>query len=1473
MAYIKQTGFSPGGRYTVQVRAKSKTDPTRISEWSNVYSFTTSGDTIPPAPVTDLTMVSEGSSFIAKWKAPTTNANGTVCTDLAGYWIYFANTDNPTQITRELFTTDASFTLDFVSNKEMFGVAHGNLTAVVKAVDQMGNRSTKTEVEASNPRPADVTGLVVTPGVENISINWDKNTTDLDLVGYEVHVSTTGASFTPSGSTLKFSGPGTSFVLPSSNPVPHHVKVRAVDIFGLYSQNDAYAVATPKTTTGSDGTPPGAPTAVAISEEPDGRNSTVKLSWTAPVDTDLDHFEVRYSVDNVDWSYVNIPAGTNSVKITGLRPATAYYVSVRAVDFSGNRSAWVNAPTYPYTTGADSTPIPTPSAPVAMSGVSKVLVAHTLEDTTGTFMTGIARLEIHMQNDNSAPAPGPFSRLAEISTAGSTMGVSTLISLVTEPDTEYYWYVVAVGENGLKSLPSAITLSTPGLIEGAYIADATIDDAKINNLSANKLEANSAFINDLYIRSKLTIDDATGEIRSSNYDAGLGTGWRINKSGITINEGIIKAKALEIQSSPNIIPAHYSGFEFNKAMYSNTSDVVNNAFMFVSEPSMRITTSVDAKYGNQSLQVTDTSTGETNIGLSAPGGYPVDVDALQTYIVSAYVKNLSASVRTLSICAEMNGGRWVIAAKNVAPSDGWVRIHVLVPLTATETKMRVEIYKGAGSAATYLVDGVQVERQIGAQTTPGNYAPPGLTSMAGEGIVTGSIRSSSPAIGGDGSPITGQPAWSLNTQGNMQVGDALIRGNLIVGAGADTTNSVVKSSNYLAGVSGWIIKGDGDVEFNNGTFRSTLLLERITGGITLRLKGSVADNIIYTPGSTTNTTTIATPMLSGQHYAYDRTLQTGGWYVPTVPNQNKKMRFSVGPTSAKNFVIQTNDNDTDGIYGSLPPDNTLLNTLTLGEQINYQQAPVIREASGLNHLLYQRENPTAQIRLPNGGLLTTTNFYYNTNYVGNTNLLNIRSPFTPDSNNKQNSLTEYFSRAENTMEAQAAYYSPAKNLMTTPWDYSLGSGNIWGTTPSYNDQVGPGTGGVTTFGSIGVTGWALSGMMLDSNYKIPCFLVNLNPTASNNCGFYFMTTSQSVATTPHTGFRRGNTYIFSIFIRNNLVLSGTTGTSPGQFTLTMGLRMQTTGTSFIDYPASVVVEAGKAQRVSVAITLPAGSPEFNRCTPYLLFPAFGSANSNRQIAVSRPQIEQKTWGANPNPDVANSNAPTAWGPAANGTRSENYSALKLVTQSNSDWLYDAYGRYDPDQSSSYAAEAVKTYREAPNYLDIQFDRKSIKSNGSYAGESNSTVYRFSEAGIMYPGAYEPMRPSGIEVTFNNRNLAPNTRTELTDFTMLSTMTTYGADDIRREGNNGLKFMRTGFYMIHCGVNVPSDQDLLWMTFDLNNVPFHSQGIGRIYTAGMNSATVKFFNRGEVFRAYMNSGPANGATRTVEGPRIAIVRIA
>lgn len=837
MAQIKETGFFPGQRYRVQVRAKSKSDPNVVSDWSNILTFTTSADTIPPKPPSDLVLTPEGTSFIAKWKKPTQNINNTVCTDLRGFFVSFHNTDDPDEETREVFTADESFTLDFDTNQEMFGVPRGKLTIKVSSVDHMGNRSEPATASAENPRPANVEGLVVTNALESLAINWDANTTDSDLAGYEVHSSTSGPDYVPGPDTRRYFGMGTSFILSASNPVVHYIKVRAVDVFGLYSEEDALAEGMPKTTTGMDNTPPGVPTSFEVANFGGGNLATVKATWVAPLDSDLDHYVLRYGKSTVDWSYINIPADAEEAIVNNLDPGEDYFFGIKAVDHSSNSSQWANASEYPFQTQIDTTPPNKPSAPAVYASPSgMVAVAHSMRDVSDNIMERIDQLEIHMSFTEEV-SPGELTRVSEITVAGYTDYVSALVTMpVREDDHELYWWVVAQDRSGNRSEPSDAVMAVPGLIEGAYIADATINDAKIQNLSAAKLNAGSAFINDLFIRSKLEIDNDFGLIQSSTYSAQNNTGWKIDRNGITINEGVIRGQAIELQSSPNIAPTQFSDFEFNREFYCNPNTNVPTNELTPPNATMRVNTHATAKFGNQSLRFWDgAGTSNRKLTLSRPGVFNVEIAGGQTYIASLYVKNNLGAARSVRLEMESQSGEVFSSSTVATPANSdWIRVSVAGEFSFAASSIRVSVVAIQTVDIDFLIDGLQIERKTGVLTDPSPWSPNGMTIIDGGAITTGSIRSSAPAAG-----IPTQPAWSLNTQGNLQVGDALVRGRLLVGAGSDLSNSLVQSTDYSPGSSGWVIRGDGTVEFNNGVFRGQLGAETVTAD-------SLASNLVLT---------------------------------------------------------------------------------------------------------------------------------------------------------------------------------------------------------------------------------------------------------------------------------------------------------------------------------------------------------------------------------------------------------------------------------------------------------------------------------------------------------------------------------------------------------------------------------------------------------------------------------------------------
>ena len=119
----------------------------------------------------------------------------------------------------------------------------------------------------------------------------------------------------------------------------YNIRVKAVNEIGVSS---AYVSATP--TAATDTTAPNVPSSVSAT----GQFEAISVNWTNPTASDFSHVDVYQSTSSGGtYALVGKSSGTSFVKV-GLSPTTTYYYKVKAVDFTGNQSAFsgvVNATT------------------------------------------------------------------------------------------------------------------------------------------------------------------------------------------------------------------------------------------------------------------------------------------------------------------------------------------------------------------------------------------------------------------------------------------------------------------------------------------------------------------------------------------------------------------------------------------------------------------------------------------------------------------------------------------------------------------------------------------------------------------------------------------------------------------------------------------------------------------------------------------------------------------------------------------------------------------------------------------------------------------------------------------------------------------------------------------------------------------------------------------------------------------------
>lgn len=808
----------PGQEYFFQLRSKNQNG---VSQWSRAYSFTADSDTTAPSPITGLSWVVSGASFVGDWTSPTTDSDGDPLKDFKDFKITMTASSSDVVF----YVTEPRFDLSLSRNISSWGNPKPSVSIKVEVRDNLGNLSTPVTASATNAIPADIDNFNAEPILKGISLSWDPTDED-DLKQFEVYMSTAGPGFTPGPSNLLWSGTANQFIYTTANQIVHYFKARQVDLFNQGSANYVSDSATPQGTADLDTTPPSAPGSATVtsSSDSDG-SSSIEVNWTSVGSSNLRNYIVRYSLDEVTWQYITVPSTDTSTVITGLLANTGYYVGVASSSYLSTRSSFTNAGTYPIITAADTSAPSTPSAPTVSTSTFTAQVNHDMTKAGGGDLeSDVEYLEVHASTTTGF-TPDLTTLRGTIITAGPGIDVSAVFEFSsTDSMTNLYWKVIAVDRAKNKSAPSAQATGLPGLIATANIANLAVTNAKVNDLSAVKLTAGTAFINDLFIRSNLVIDNVSGHIKSNNYDAGAQTGWTLDQNGLVIYNGTISASALQLQDSQNIAPVPFSDFEFNEDYYHNSSNVANIVTSTVTS-GMLLDIGTSPRTGRQSIRVYNAAITNPTVHnyIFAPDGLSgtnanVEVNP-GDYILSVYMKKNGTSNQNVKLSLYTDTGTSVQSSVQSVTSTSWTRYSAVLTVPSGAQKIKIYIEIGPQAANTgydILLDSVQLERKLAGLTTASPWTPPSETRIDGGAIVTGSIRSSASS-----STVPGQPAWSINTAGNMQIGDALIRGSLTVGAGSEAA-SIVQSGNYVANTTGWIIKGDGSVEFNSGLFRGEL---------------------------------------------------------------------------------------------------------------------------------------------------------------------------------------------------------------------------------------------------------------------------------------------------------------------------------------------------------------------------------------------------------------------------------------------------------------------------------------------------------------------------------------------------------------------------------------------------------------------------------------------------------------------------
>lgn len=789
------------------------------------FATDTTAPSVPSGLAASLTNSTDGRSATANvsWTAVTDTDN-----DLSEYVIGY----------RPAGATDWQYAkVDYTNTTTQIGnlLPYTNYEFRIRSSDFSANLSTwsttVTATATANTAPATVTGVTVTAGRESVTVSWNANT-EADVVNgagtYMVDIATN------TGFTTPFSyrtGATNITVTGLAQNQTYYARVKAVDSLGLSSASWS---ATANGTTGtypsaspSDGAvPTGAPTLTAAAGL-----GYVYLNWTPVTNADPVVYDVYMSTTSGFTTYdattkITEVFGTSAIVDTTVAGAslaygTTYYFKVRARDRDGSSTS----------ISAQASAAPYKASTSDISTIDAGLITSNSSFTTNLFIgTGGA---IQSTGYTSGGSTG-----FQLSNTGLVIkGTNNIVDVAAVSAGTISAKTWNVGAGGVINVDASGQIKSNNYSSGSTGYQLSNTGLEINDgsVDAKVLKTNSAIIGDLIIGQAA---NSLGSLKSFGYAAGV-SGFKLDKTGLEINNGSIAAAALKIQDSDNIMPPEYAGFEFTSTFYTGK-------FAFSGSPTASIV-NTGARFGYQALRVTATAANSTFTHLAPNAStYNVQVEPNETYILSAYMRCSSASLTNVSMRFrnQSTGGTYLNFATldTTAGAAGWTRVSATFTAPADASLGMISIRADFAAVGDwYEVDGIQLERKVAGINTPSPWTPPGVTSVDAGVIRTGELRSTSMVT------VNGvqQPAWAINLAGNAQLGNAFVRGTLVIGDYGDPDNgqSEARSGNFVSGYDGWRIGSDGDVEFNSGVFRGTLSGNEIYGPTIATTSDQTVDRI------------------------------------------------------------------------------------------------------------------------------------------------------------------------------------------------------------------------------------------------------------------------------------------------------------------------------------------------------------------------------------------------------------------------------------------------------------------------------------------------------------------------------------------------------------------------------------------------------------------------------------------------------
>jgi hypothetical protein len=498
-----------------------------------MFELETWKDEVAPNPVTALSGVMNEGNLSLSWVAPTNNTDGSAVDDLKDYVVTIGPVPaDPSWPLKTIITEGNRASFSKEENAAAFGTYRASLTINVQARDITGNLSAPANLTIAKPKPKAPTGLVWAAVKNSFSATWTPpsqnvdNSPFTDSDGYEVKViyaTTNVRTYYTNSTSFDFSYEQNKAAFSGTARTPLDIQVRARDSVGQLSD--------PVTATAGNAIP----TAPVITSAT-ATTSGIIVKWTPSPDEDV--WGYRLYVASTAGG-----AGTLQATIDGrlttqythetVAYGTDHFIYMTAVDEFGSESVESNRtaairPVSPFTVDTN--------APGAATGV-------TLTTPSGRTTLQTAAVQLNFTAPADSDLAGYHIRYAR-SDDGSTSGTRVWQYIDTPVISSPYIIENLVSEkNYVAQIQPYDTMINAPAWPGTEAGPAT---ATKSNIVASEFQSSISII-------------TGGTLRSADYNAGAGTGWLLQSSGLDIQGGNVNARVITAGTLKSNVNVTYDG--------------------------------------------------------------------------------------------------------------------------------------------------------------------------------------------------------------------------------------------------------------------------------------------------------------------------------------------------------------------------------------------------------------------------------------------------------------------------------------------------------------------------------------------------------------------------------------------------------------------------------------------------------------------------------------------------------------------------------------------------------------------------------------------------------------------------------------------------------------------------------------------------------------------------------------------------